>query len=519
VSTVVIETPYSSLEIHDDPSTEISIASLSVLAVVKDQSGVVIERFSEDIPRRRIAKKTELDKLGVISFVRHFNLPPGQYILEAVVTDHYSGKSGAQRVSFEVPNAIGTPLLSNLLLVRNTESFHPEDDPSEPLRHGNTRVIPNLSGQLLPNSKDVSVFFSVHSDLHAPEEASISLQVFFNGQPLGGKPMQTHSEKGEEFSSYLINFSISPPQDGLYEVKTILSQGGKTSESSTSFTLAGSPTAPESESAATGSTTLPEAPKGPLKITFPPNPSGQPTPEEIKSILADATKYAMAYKESLPNFMCEQVTDRSLSHVDPNGTSGWKHKDKFTELLTYFNHQENRILLEMEQDGSKSQDIPKSPRGVVSAGEFGVALSGLFRPVSKAEFQWKESGMLEDGTVQVFDYRVARENSTFHLRGSNVDVITVGYHGQVIIDSATRTVRRITQVVDDIPLKFPIQGVSTSIDYDYVVINNHDYMLPIGAQVTTKKSRHETDLNEIAYHGFRRFSSTSKIIFDPNAVK
>jgi hypothetical protein len=302
-------------------------------------------------------------------------------------------------------------------------------------------------------------------------------------------------------------------------VKTILSQGGKTSESSTSFTLAGSPTAPESESAATGSTTLPEAPKGPLKITFPPNPSGQPTPEEIKSILADATKYAMAYKESLPNFMCEQVTDRSLSHVDPNGTSGWKHKDKFTELLTYFNHQENRILLEMEQDGSKSQDIPKSPRGVVSAGEFGVALSGLFRPVSKAEFQWKESGMLEDGTVQVFDYRVARENSTFHLRGSNVDVITVGYHGQVIIDSATRTVRRITQVVDDIPLKFPIQGVSTSIDYDYVVINNHDYMLPIGAQVTTKKSRHETDLNEIAYHGFRRFSSTSKIIFDPNAVK
>ena len=127
--------------------------------------------------------------------------------------------------------------------------------------------------------------------------------------------------------------------------------------------------------------------------------------------------------------------------------------------------------------------------------------------------------MLEDGTVQLFDYRVARENSTFNLRGSSSDVITVGYHGQVVIDSATRTVRRITQIVDDVPLKFPIQGVSTSIDYDYVVINNHDYMLPIGAQVITRTGKWELDMNEIAYRDFRRFSSTSKIIFDPENAK
>ncbi|HEY1255978.1 MAG TPA: VWA domain-containing protein, partial [Terracidiphilus sp.] len=123
VSTAAIEIPYSSLEIHDDPSTEISSASLSILAVVKDRSGLVIERFSEDIARRRIAKKSEMDSLGVISFVRHFNSPPGQYILEAVVTDHYSGKTGAQRIAFEVPNSTGAPSLSSLLLVRNTELF------------------------------------------------------------------------------------------------------------------------------------------------------------------------------------------------------------------------------------------------------------------------------------------------------------------------------------------------------------------------------------------------------------
>ncbi len=518
VSTVAIETPYASLEIHDDPSGEISTASLAILAVVKDQSGLVIERFSEDIPRRRIAKKSEMDKLGVISFLRHFNSPPGQYILEAVVTDHSSGKSGAQRVAFEVPSSAGTPSLSSLLLVRNTELFHADDDPSEPLRHGSARVIPSLSGQLLPNAKDVSIFFTAHSEPHAPEAASITIQVFFDGKPLGGQPMLSHPDSGQEFSSYLSRFSISPPQDGVYEVKATLSQGGKTSESSTSFTLTGSATAPAAESAAQGSVPVPEAPKGPLKITFPsnPNPSAQPSPDEIKSILADAAKYAMAYRDSLPNFMCEQVTDRS---VNLGGTWQWVHKDKVTELLTFFEHRENRITLDQEITSATNHGDMNSTKAVDSAGEFGVALSGLFRPESKAAFQWKETGLLEDGSVQLFDYRVARENSTFHLRGSNVDVITVGYHGQVIIDSATRTVRRLTQIVDDVPLKFPIQGVSTSIDYDYVVINNHDYMLPIGAQVITKTGKWELEMNEIAYRDFHRFSTTSKIIFDPDAVK
>jgi len=51
------------------------------------------------------------------------------------------------------------------------------------------------------------------------------------------------------------------------------------------------------------------------------------------------------------------------------------------------------------------------------------------------------------------------------------------------------------------------------------VINNHDYMLPFGAQIITRIGPRELQMNEIAYRNFRRFSSTSKIIFDPDAVK
>ncbi len=519
VSSVAIEAPYSSLEIHDDLTTDVSTASLSILALVKDQSGMVIERFSEDIPRRRIVKKTETDKLGTVSFVRHFNSPPGQYILEAVVTDHYSGKSGAQRLVFDVPATTGTPSLSSVVLVRNTELFNPEDDPTEPLRHGNVRVIPNLSGQLLPNAKDISIFFTARTYAHAPDPASISIQVYFDGKPLGGQPMVSHPESGQEFSSYLSRFSISSSQDGTYEVKATLHQGTINSESSTTFTLTGSAAASAADSAALANAPLPDVPKGPLKITIAPNTNGQPTPEEIASILADATKYAMAYRESLPNFMCEQLTDHSINQIDNWGGNKWTHKNKVSELLTFFENRESRITLDEEISEAAGRANLNRVKAVDSAGEFGFALSGIFRPESKAEFHWKESGLLEDGTVQVFDYHVAQENSSFNLRVSSADVIKVGYHGQVVIDNATRTVRRITQVVEGIPVKFPIQGVSTSIDYDYVVINNHDYMLPIGAQIVTRSGPRELEMNEIAYRNFRRFSSTSKIISDPDQVK
>ena len=113
----------------------------------------------------------------------------------------------------------------------------------------------------------------------------------------------------------------------------------------------------------------------------------------------------------------------------------------------------------------------------------GFELSGLFRPASKTNFQWKETGILGDGTVQVFDYRIAQENSTFNRRASSNDVITVGYHGQVFIDTVTRRVRRITKTADNIPPKFPIQAALVSMDYDFVVLNDHDYMLPISSQV------------------------------------
>jgi hypothetical protein len=117
--------------------------------------------------------------------------------------------------------------------------------------------------------------------------------------------------------------------------------------------------------------------------------------------------------------------------------------------------------------------------------------------------------------VQVFDYHVEQKNSEFSVVGMNNLQVMVGFHGQVYIDSAAHNVRRITLIADDMPKNFPTHYTSVAVDYDYVSINDHDYLMPITAQLRLKQGRHEAVMNNIEFRNYRRFGSSMRIV--PNA--
>lgn len=52
-------------------------------------------------------------------------------------------------------------------------------------------------------------------------------------------------------------------------------------------------------------------------------------------------------------------------------------------------------------------------------------------------------------------------------------------------------------------------------DYDYVAVNDHDYLLPVSAQVVTKVGgiAHDTlKRNNLTFSNFRRFGSTVRLL-------
>jgi hypothetical protein len=50
------------------------------------------------------------------------------------------------------------------------------------------------------------------------------------------------------------------------------------------------------------------------------------------------------------------------------------------------------------------------------------------------------------------------------------------------------------------------------VDYDYVSINSHDYLMPISAEVSVVQGRHQASLNTIAFRDYRRFGSNVKVL-------
>ena len=520
-NTLTVEVPISSLQARSDPNANLLSWHVAIVSEIKNQSEAVVERFSEDIPGHG-ALDTKEEERGCATMQRHFALPPGQYTLETAVADRNSGKLGGERAHFEVPDAAAGPFLSDMALVRRIDPSPEELDPFEPLRYQHGKVVPNLSGQLVPGQKDTSFFFLVHPDSRISEPAMLEMQVLRNGELMGQVPLQLPNGLSEAFP-YVASLRTNSLPAGNYAVRLSLAQGEKVMERENTFSIAGPELAnaalgkPESversneaammESADLGEAEITPMKREPLAITsLPPDSVLRPSEDELNGMIAGARKHAMNYSAKLPNFLCVEMTDRS---GDLSGNGRWRRKDSFGELLRYVDNQETRTTLEVNGHPSsiKRDDMKQWP---LSLGEFGDLLNMVFQPPSKAEFHWKETDALAAGTVQVFEYRVERKNNSMLLSDSSRKV-NVGFHGLAYIDSATMGIRRITMEADDLPPDFSIHSASIAVDYDYVTVGAHDYLMPVRGTIRLKRGRHEVDLNQIVFQDYRRFASQVKI--------
>jgi VWFA-related protein len=515
-SSVSVEIPIDQLQTKTDQHTNLFSAHVSVVGEIKDKSGAVVEHFAEDVAHRAALETISRDKAATITVARHFPATPGQYTLEVAVLDRISDKAGVQRVNFDVAQPADGPSLSDVVLVRKVDGFHASEDPDEPLAFEKGRVTPNVVGDVPVGAKSVSLFFIVHPDAKSKDPVKVEMEVSRNGRVGRRSPLPIHFEDAQAAVPYLASFN-SGLAPGDYNVKAFVTQGSNTAVRETAFTVKGEQnTASENENAiaglhsdATGSDAMlsGDLPKGALAITPATNAMQPPSSDEMKQLITDTRDRALHYVESLPNFLCIEVTNRSF---DPNGSGRWKLRDTVMELLRYSDKSETRTMIEI--DGKPASTAREGMKGTFSSGELGGVLRAVFSEKAKTDFEWRETDSLGSSAVQVFNYRVEQKNSEFSVVGMNNLQVMVGFHGQVYIDAAAHNVRRITLIADDMPKNFPTHYTSIGVDYDYVSINDHDYLMPISAQLRLKQGRHEAVMNNIEFRNYRRFGSSMRIV-------
>jgi VWFA-related protein len=514
LNTVIAEIPLSGLEVREDGNTKLFSAHASILVQVKDKNGQIIEQFSQDMPHQGAAEDRQRSSDQVLSFERHFTASPGDYVLETAVADENSGKMGAQRLAFTVPEPTTGPFLSDMVLVRRVEPFDPKTDPSEPMHFGNEKIIPDLSGEVALNAQKLSLFFVLHTDSSSSVKPDLVMQVQRDGKQIARSQLALDKTGLVPYLASIPGTALAP---GRYTITAILTQGG-TVQSGASFTIAGREESAAPHGGLLKDVSLPSPDvsvpdtvarrRKPLVITTPTTGFSRPSQADISALIRDARERAVHYTETLPNFMCVEVTHRS---IDPSGHDHWRHRDTLTELLRYRDNREQRTTLEV--NGVRATTPRGDLKGTISHGEFGGLLDAIFAPDVHAAFHWKSVANIGPRTVQVFDYSVPRGHSTFSITDDKEHSITVPFHGLVYIDSSTHGVRRLTMVADGIPHDFGTHSASFSVDYDYIAIGDHDYLLPIAGTLGVTRGRHLAVDNEIEFVDYRRYGAESTVQF------
>ena len=532
-----VQVPVSQVQVFNDATTHLSTLHLSIVSEIKNSKGDLVQRFSEDIVRHEAPDTLRLPANQFITMQRHFSAAPGNYTLETAVADRLSGKVGAERSAFAIAPVVQGPALSDVALVRTIEPLHVDTASFEPMRYMDGRVIPNLSDELPEYTRNLSVFFLVHPMPLSAGHPELSLQILRNGESLGKMPLELTIPSSRTGAlgafPYLgtIEGHIFPP--GNYKVVATLSQGGQTAASTATFSVEGSiaaSTAPADtafaategsiDNSATRSedeqlTAAAATANSRFAISAATNPVPPPSEAEANDMIEAARQRALGWSEALPNFFCMEVTDHS---VDPEGDGDWRHKDTAIQIMRYVDHQESRTTVEVngQHQTLNSQGnlapLPAELDFAHSIGEFGGMFRLVFDPSADAHFTWKESDVLDGQPVQVFAYRVDLAHSNFSVTGENLRQIPVAFHGLVYLDTATHNIRRITANADDIPDLLRVRATSILVDYDWVTIAGHDYLLPARGAVSLREGKHQDILNEFEFRNYRRFGSQVRVL-------
>jgi hypothetical protein len=237
-----------------------------------------------------------------------------------------------------------------------------------------------------------------------------------------------------------------------------------------------------------------------------------PPSEEQQRVLAEVRDYALNYTKRLPDFICLQLTRRSVDmHFRPGSTGSWTPADRIVEKLSYFDQHEKYETITLNENPMYGKNWEQFG-GSISRGEFGSLLKDVFEPQTDALFSWDHWGNLRNKLCYVFRYAVLQSHSQYSVEYEHQQQAVPGYHGLVYVDKSSGAILRLT-IEPDMPEGFPIQEIHQQIDYNYVDISGQQFLLPLFSQVQSRAGL-QGSRNEIEFRKYQKYSADTSIKFD-----
>jgi hypothetical protein len=253
----------------------------------------------------------------------------------------------------------------------------------------------------------------------------------------------------------------------------------------------------------------------------------RPAAADAAAILERGREKALAYTNSLPDFVCTEIVQRYKLNQPPalfsalRGASAasvapsWTPTGRLTVRLTFFQQKEDHKL-ELVNGQPTALQYNSLDIGMAATGEFGGMLKRIFDPASQASFHWEGWKKARKHRIAVYGYTVAKDHSRFFVeRGSpsgEKHRAVVGFHGTVEIDTETGDVLHFDYTADGIPTTVAPTRSATSVDFDRVDIGGNPYILPVRSE-TELEGPNLALKNAIEFRAFGKFDANSTVDF------
>lgn len=232
---VLVEVPLHELQSKADAARHSLDVHCSLIALVKDAKGEVVQKLARD---RSFMVTADQLKMGNFLEKTTVTLPAGTYTLETAVADWQSGKSGMQRSEFTVSSASGGVAISSLTPVRSYTPNVKELDPNEPFQFQGGSITPtmDLAIKKAPDAV-LRMFFTVYPDAGLTAKPSVEIEFLQAGKSLTKVPMQLPPVDAQGRIPYVMTVPAASIPPGTYQVRATARQGESKAETSTSVRI------------------------------------------------------------------------------------------------------------------------------------------------------------------------------------------------------------------------------------------------------------------------------------------
>ena len=235
--TVLVEVPLDRLTFTEDRKQHRYTLRFTVMALVRNENGDVVERLSDSFPLEGPLERVEALKRGRLVFKRQLWLAPGHYTIVAVARDQTTERSSVKTMAVDVQTATSSPLVSSLAIIRRVEPASEQPDVVEdPFRTEQLRIIPSLD---MPISRaanpQVSAYVVVYPDKGTAP--ALAFEFLRDGKVIGKSVAELPPPDKDGRIKYVASFPTSIFEPGTYGVRAVARLGARTEASETSFTI------------------------------------------------------------------------------------------------------------------------------------------------------------------------------------------------------------------------------------------------------------------------------------------